>query len=74
MRLIKEGSSSICNVGSRGTVALDYADAKDRRRPTPEIDWYGEMIGGSKTTVVWVPVLDLSDRLDLAEGWVEAIA
>ena len=25
--------------------ALDYADAKARRRPTNEIEWNGEMIG-----------------------------
>jgi len=30
---------------ARYKVALDYADAKERRRPTSEIEWNGEMIG-----------------------------
>jgi hypothetical protein len=29
----------------RYKAALDYADARDRRRPTDEIEWNGEMIG-----------------------------
>jgi hypothetical protein len=29
----------------RYKVALDYADAKDGRRSTPEIEWNGAMIG-----------------------------
>jgi hypothetical protein len=30
---------------ARYKVALDYAEAKERRRPTAEIEWNGEMIG-----------------------------
>ena len=30
---------------ARYKVALDYADARDQRRPAPEIEWNGEMIG-----------------------------
>jgi hypothetical protein len=30
---------------ARYRVALNYADAKDRRRLTPEIEWNGEVIG-----------------------------
>jgi hypothetical protein len=30
---------------ARYKAALDYADARDRRRPTPEIEWNGAMIG-----------------------------
>jgi hypothetical protein len=30
---------------SRYKVALNYAESKDRRRPTGEIEWNGEMIG-----------------------------
>jgi hypothetical protein len=29
----------------RYKAALNYAEAKDRRTPTPEIEWNGEMIG-----------------------------
>jgi len=32
-------------VDRAGKVALDYAEAKDRRRPKPEIEWNGEMVG-----------------------------
>ena len=30
---------------SRYKVALNYAEGKDRRRPTGEIEWNGEIIG-----------------------------
>jgi hypothetical protein len=30
---------------ARYKVALDYADTKERRRPPPEIEWNGAMIG-----------------------------
>jgi hypothetical protein len=30
---------------ARYKVALDYADAKDQRRPTSEIEWNGAMVG-----------------------------
>src|SRR5262249_43216562 len=36
----------------RYKVALDYADAKERRRPTSEIEWNGEMIGDLRPSVV----------------------
>jgi hypothetical protein len=30
---------------ARYGAALDYAEIRERRRPTPEIEWNGEMIG-----------------------------
>jgi len=30
---------------ARYKAALDYADARDRRLPAPEIEWNGEMVG-----------------------------
>jgi len=30
---------------ARYKVVLDYADDSERRRPTPEIEWNGAMIG-----------------------------
>jgi hypothetical protein len=30
---------------ARYKVALEYADVKNRQRPTPQLKWNGEMIG-----------------------------
>jgi hypothetical protein len=30
---------------ARYKAALDYAEPRERRRPTPEIEWNGEMFG-----------------------------
>ena len=45
MRLIGSLIEQLKHWIARYKVALDYADAKDRRRPTIEIEWNGEMIG-----------------------------
>ena len=45
MRLIGSLTEHLERWIARYNVALDYADARDRRRSTPEIEWNGEMIG-----------------------------
>ena len=45
MRLIGSLIEHLQRWIARYEVALDYAEAKDRRRPTPEIEWNGEMVG-----------------------------
>ena len=45
MRLIESLVLYLQRWIARYRVALDYADARDRRRPTSEIEWNGEMIG-----------------------------
>ena len=45
MRLIGSVIEHLQRWIARYKVALDYADARDRRRPAPEIEWNGEMIG-----------------------------
>ena len=45
MRLIGSLIEQLKHWIARYKVALDYADAKERRRPTSEIEWNGEMIG-----------------------------
>jgi hypothetical protein len=45
MRLIGSLIEHLQRWIARYKVALDYADARDRRRPTNGIEWNGEMIG-----------------------------
>jgi hypothetical protein len=45
MRLIGSLIEQLKRWIARYKVALDYAEAKERRRSTPEIEWNGEMIG-----------------------------
>jgi len=45
MRLIGSLIEHLHRWMARYKVALDYAEARDSRRPTPEIEWNGEMIG-----------------------------
>jgi hypothetical protein len=45
MRLIGSLIGRLQGRIARYKPGLDYADAKERRRPTPEIEWNGEMIG-----------------------------
>ena len=45
MRLIGSLIEHLQRWIARYEVALDYAEAKDRRRPTLEIEWNGEMVG-----------------------------
>ena len=44
MRLIGSLIEHLQRWIARYKVALDYADARDGRRPKPEIEWNGEMI------------------------------
>jgi hypothetical protein len=45
MRLIVSLIEHLQRWIARYKVALDYPNARDRRRPTSEIEWNGEMIG-----------------------------
>jgi len=45
MRLIGSLIEHLHRWMARYKVALHYAEARDWRRPTPEIEWNGEMIG-----------------------------
>ena len=48
MRLIESFIIRMQRWISRYKAALDYAATRDRRRPTSEIEWNGEMIGDLK--------------------------
>ena len=45
MRLIGSLIEQLKHWIARYKVVLDYADAKEGRRPAPEIEWNGAMIG-----------------------------
>jgi hypothetical protein len=45
MRLIGSLIERLNRWAARYKAALDYAAARDRRKPTSEIEWKGEMIG-----------------------------
>jgi hypothetical protein len=45
MRLVRSLIEHLQRWIVRYRVALDYGDAREQRRPTPEIEWNGEMVG-----------------------------
>jgi hypothetical protein len=45
MRLVRSLIEHLRRWIARYKAALDYADARERRQPTREIEWNGEMIG-----------------------------
>jgi hypothetical protein len=45
MRLIESLMEQLRRWTARYKVVLDYADTRERRSPTPEIEWNGAMIG-----------------------------
>jgi hypothetical protein len=45
MRLVRSLIERLQRWIARYKVALDYADARERHRPTSEIEWNGAMIG-----------------------------
>jgi hypothetical protein len=45
MKLIGSLIERLSRWVARYKAPLDYADARERRQPTPEIEWNGEMIG-----------------------------
>jgi hypothetical protein len=45
MRLVRSLIEHLRRWIVRYRVALDYGDAREQRRPLPEIEWNGEMIG-----------------------------
>ena len=45
MRLVRSLIEYLQRWIVRYRVALDYGDAREPRRPIPEIEWNGEMIG-----------------------------